>query len=175
VKIALVSAADDAARRVTRGDDAAFRVLVEATGARLYRLAVRMTGDRDEAADVLQTAFLRAHRGLRDGAWDGRARVETWLYRMVVNTALNARRDRARRARLVDARAATVAPQETRAEVAQLMKLVRDLPAEQRVTLVLKELEGLSSVEIARLLGCTEGAVEQRLVRARATLRAKRQ
>ena len=132
-----------------RGDAAAFRVVVDATGARLYRLAVRMTGDRDEADDVLQTAFLRAHRALVDGSWDGRARVETWLYRIVVNTALNAKRERARRARLVETRGATVAPQEARAEVTQLMKLVQELPAEQRAALILKELEGLSSGEIA--------------------------
>jgi RNA polymerase sigma-70 factor (ECF subfamily) len=172
-----VSLADDAARRVMRGDDGAFRVLVDATGARLYRLALRMTGDRDEADDVLQTAFLRAHRGLRDGSWDARARVETWLYRIVVNSALNARRDQARRAQLVDTRDAAVVgappPQELRADVVQLMCLVRELPREQRVALVLKELEGLSSIEIARLCDCSEGAVEQRLVRARATLRAR--
>lgn len=172
MKIAPVDV-DEAARRVMRGDAAAFAVIVAGAGARLYRLAVRMTGDRDEADDVVQEAFIRAHRALCDGAWDGRARLETWLYRIVVNTALNARRERVRRRRLVEVRDDPGPLQETQAEARQLMALVRELPREQQAALVLKELEGMTAAEIAAVLECSEGAVEQRLVRARATLRAR--
>lgn len=170
---------DEAAARVMRGDGGAFRVIVEGTSRRLYRLAVRMSGDGAEAEDVLQEAYLRAHQALCDGAWDGRARLTTWLYRIVVNTALNARRERARRLRPVaDAAGPAVAhaaapAQEERVAVAQLMTLVRALPANERAALVLKELEGMTSSEIGEVLGCSEGAVEQRLVRARAALRAR--
>lgn len=160
-----------------RGDGGAFRDIVVATSQRLHRLAVRMSGDAAEAEDVLQEAYLRAHQALCDGGWDRRARLETWLYRIVVNTALNARRDRGRRRRpiadgaLVDGVAA--AAQESRVAVTQLMALVRELPAGERAALVLKELEGMTASEIAEVLGCSEGAVEQRLVRARAALRAR--
>ena len=168
-----VSDVDEAARRVMRGDGSAFAAIVAGTSRRLYRLAVRMTGDRDEADDVLQNAFIRAHRALCDGGWDGRGKLETWLYRIVVNTALNARRQRRRQAQLVDTRGEAPPAQEAQAELAQLMALVRELPAEQRTVLVLKELEGMSANEIAEVLACSEGAVEQRLVRARATLRKR--
>jgi len=156
-----------------RGDAAAFAVIVAGTSAQLYRLAVRMTGDRDEADDVLQNAFIRAHRALCERAWDGRGKLETWLYRIVVNTALNARREKQRRLQLVDERRAAPPEQETQAELKQLMALVRELPDEQRTALLLKELEGLTAKEIAAVLDCSEGAVEQRLVRARATLRER--
>jgi RNA polymerase sigma-70 factor (ECF subfamily) len=166
-------AADAAARRVMRGDGNAFAIVVAETSVRLHRLAVRMTGDRDEAEDVLQESYVRAHRALVDGAWDERARVQTWLYRIVVNTALNERRQRLRRLKLVDARGPAEATQEREVEVRQLMALVRELPEEQRAALILKELEGMTAGEIADVLQCSEGAVEQRLVRARATLRAR--
>lgn len=163
-----------------RGDRAAFRDIVATTSRRLYRLAVRMTGDGTDAEDVLQEAYLRAHQALCDGGWDRRARVETWLYRIVVNTALNARRDRGRRRRAladgasVDGMAGAARPaQETSVAVAQLMALVRELPAGERAALVLKELEGMTASEIGEVLGCSEGAVEQRLVRARSALRAR--
>lgn len=159
-----------------RGDGAAFALIVAGTSGRLYRLAVRMTGDADEADDVLQNAYIRAHRALGDRGWDGRGKLETWLYRIVVNGALNARRERRRRLQLVDGRAdaGPLPPaQEQEVALAQLMALVGELPPEQRTALVLKELEGLTASEIAEVLECSEGAVEQRLVRARATLRER--
>jgi RNA polymerase sigma-70 factor (ECF subfamily) len=62
---------------------------------------------------------------------------------------------------------------EARLALAELADLLEALPEDQRVAIVLKSVEGLSTPEIARILDCSEGAVEQRLVRARATLRAR--
>jgi RNA polymerase sigma-70 factor (ECF subfamily) len=163
---------DELARRVADGDDDAFTALVAATTPKLHRLAVRMTGDADDAADLLQEAFLRAHRALGRSRWDGRARVDSWLYRVVVNAALNFRRSQSRQARpQLDA---TLAPdQESRVAALQAARLLAELPADQRTAFVLKEIEGLTSAEIANLCDCSEGAVEQRLVRARATLKKR--
>jgi RNA polymerase sigma-70 factor, ECF subfamily len=164
---------EDAARRAARGDARAFRAIVDATGERLYRLALRMTGDADDASDVLQEAYLRAHRALRMGEFRGTSQLETWLYRIVVNAALNHRRGRTRHARLVEPDRTTATSPDTSAEISRVMALVRELPPEQKAALVLKELEGHTSAEIGRLVGCSEGAVEQRLVRARETLRRR--
>lgn len=164
---------DDAARRVGRGDASAFGVLVTATEDRMYRLALRMTGSADDARDVVQDAYVRAHRALASHKWKGDSKVETWLYRIVLNTALNHRRGRERRARLADTGPAHPPSPETSADVLRLMKAVRDLPPDQRSAIVLKELEGHTSAEVGDILGCSEGAIEQRLLRARATLKKR--
>jgi RNA polymerase sigma-70 factor (ECF subfamily) len=164
---------DAVARRAGEGDGAAFRDLVDATRDRLYRLALRLTGDGDEAGDVLQDAYVRAHAALVNGKWKGESKVETWLYRIVLNTGINHRRGRKRTARVTSPMVPAPRSPELNAEVTRLLEAVRSLPRDQHEAVVLKELEGHTSAEIARLLGCTEGAVEQRLVRARANLRAR--
>jgi RNA polymerase sigma-70 factor (ECF subfamily) len=170
-----VATLDDAARAAAEGDAEAFGTLVRETSTTLFRLAARICGDADDAKDVLQETYLRAHRALLRSGWDGRARVQTWLYRITCNTALNLRRGRERR-RLRDHQAgqsSTEPRQEAAVMIARVIALVSELPHDQRVAIVLKELEGLTSREIAEIQGCSEGAVEQRLVRARITLRRR--
>jgi RNA polymerase sigma-70 factor (ECF subfamily) len=82
------------AARAARGDERAFAQLVEATIARVHRLCARMLGDAAEAEDVTQEVYVKAHDALLRGDFDGRAKVETWLHRIAVNTALNALRAR---------------------------------------------------------------------------------
>jgi len=165
------------ARAAAAGGGAAFASLVSATKDRLYRLAARVVGDPDDAADVLQDAYLKAYAGLRAGEFHEQSRVETWLYRVVLNVALNTRRARLRG----DSRAARAPSQavdaleqaNARLMLRELFEWMKQLPDEQCSALVLKELEGLSAREVAEVLGCSEGAVEQRLVRARSTLRKR--
>jgi RNA polymerase sigma-70 factor (ECF subfamily) len=164
---------DPLARRAAQGDRAAFRGLVEATQERFYRLAIRLTGDGDEASDLLQEAYLRAHAALGKGQWKGESKVETWMYRIVLNVGLNHRRSRKRTARLASPAISAPSSPEIGVELARLLDAVQELPPEQREAIVLKELEGHTAAEIAALLACTEGAVEQRLVRARSHLRAR--
>jgi RNA polymerase sigma-70 factor (ECF subfamily) len=133
-------------------------------------------GSVPDGEDVVQEAYLKAYRGLSEGRFDGRAQLRTWLGRIVVNTALDALRSRKRaptpRADLPEG-ADTNASAETRAALAELDAWLATLPPEQRVAIVLKSVEGYTSAEIAAALGCSEGAVEQRLVRARASLRQR--
>jgi RNA polymerase sigma-70 factor (ECF subfamily) len=169
---------EEAAQRVRQGDSSAFRTIVEATSGRLVRLGARILGSVTDAEDVVQEAYVKAHRSLVRGTFDGRSRVETWLYRIVVNGAIDAKRTR-RRAPvptdvLPDAGWDGAASAEAHVALTELDELLRDLPLEQRSALVLKSIEGLSATEIADLLSTTEGAVEQLLVRARATLRQRR-
>ena len=161
---------------VRSGDRAAFGAIVRATERAMFRVAARLLGDYDEAGDVLQDAYVRAFEALSSGEFVGRSSVSTWLYRVVTNASLDALRARKRR-RVVPIEEASEAgaPGDAEARIAlrELGALLDALPEEQRAALVLKELEGLSTVEVAKVLGTTEGAVEQRLVRARATLRTK--
>lgn len=140
----------------------------------LYRLACRLLGGAQDAEDVLQEVYERAWTALRRGRFRGDAEPLTWLYRITTNVALN-------RLRAQRAPEQTLPPDESvdtpRGEAAvalrELGAALALLPADQRAALVLKELEGLSTREVARVLERTEGAVEQLLVRARATLRAR--
>ncbi len=165
------------ARAASAGEAVAFASLVTATKDRLFRLASRIVGDPDDGADVLQDAYVKAYASLRAGQFREQSSVDTWLYRVVLSVALNARR-----ARLRGQRRAAQAPHpavdaleqaHARLHLRELFDWLRELPDEQCSVLVLKELEGLSSREVADVLGCSEGAVEQRLVRARAALRKR--
>lgn len=168
----------EAAQRVRRGDAAAFRCIVNATNVRLVRLSARILGNVTDAEDVVQEAYVKAFRSLTDGRFDGRSGLETWLYRIVTNTALDALRARGRRPVAADSAPEPAwdgrASAEARLALAELAGWLDALPPDQRGAIVLKAMEGLGSAEIAEILECSEGAVEQRLVRARATLRARR-
>ncbi len=169
-----MSSLEDAARRVQRGDVSAFRILVEATAARLVRLSARIMGSVSDGEDVVQEAYVKAYRALCDGQFDARARVETWLHRIVVNASLDARRKRARgRTEALDADVPIEGPAEATVALHELADWLDELPDDQRAALLLKA-DGMPSAEIGEVLGCSEGAVEQRLVRARAALRKRR-
>ncbi|HMJ56488.1 MAG TPA: RNA polymerase sigma factor [Polyangiaceae bacterium] len=171
---------EGAVERFLKGDAAAFQELVDATSARLVRLSARMLGNVADAEDVVQEAYVKAYRSLLDGQFDRRAKVETWLYRIVINATIDARRKRTRRVATVDVEEETAgletgdSPTEARLALTELADWLGELPPDQQATLVLKAVEGRESAEIAEILGCSEGAVEQRLVRARATLRQRR-
>jgi len=139
-------------------------------------LGLRILGDRSEAEDVVQGAYVNAHQALIEGRFDNRASVETWLYRIVTHAAIDAARRGKRIARLTRALMDVFTPSrvdpESRVELKQLAKWLHELPKDQYAALVLKVVEGLSTAEVATVLECSEGAVEQRLVRARAALRA---
>ena len=138
-------------------------------------MAVRLTGSFEDAEDVVQESYEKMVAAFKASAFLNRSAMEAWLYRVVANGALQVLRKR-KRARVYAEQAPRVeSPDraEQRAELSILASWLRDLPDEQCVALVLKELEGLSTAEVASVLECSEGAVEQRLVRARATLRAR--
>lgn len=174
-----MSLLEDAALKVIRGETSAFQLIVDETSARLLRLSARVLGNIEDAEDILQEAYVKAYRSLMAGGFDGRSKLETWLYRIVLNTAIDAKRKR-RKIFVTDDRAlgnAGYDPRgsaEARLALRELSDWLDELPEEQQIALLLRVVEGLSTAEAAKVLECSEGAVEQRLVRARATLRRKR-
>jgi RNA polymerase sigma-70 factor (ECF subfamily) len=158
--------------RAQEGDARAFEVLAGRHQAALYRLAVRVMGDRTEAEDALQEALIDAWR--RIGRFRGESAFSTWMYRVVTNRCLDMLR---RRPPLpVDRIGESAAPDspERSAEVdAGMVALRRELGSlrpELRICWVLRELEGLGYTEIAQITGASEDAVRGRIHRARVRL-----
>lgn len=163
-----------------RGDRDAFNELVRSTYRDIYALAYRLTGNRDDAGDVVQDAYVRAYRAIR--RFRGDSSFSTWMYRITSNCASThlSRRSRQRTEELssevpiVDLR-----PEQDpslRAEAAVLRhhldRAIRALPERLRQVVVLRDLHDLSHSEIAAELGITTSAAKVRLHRARQRLRA---
>ncbi|MGW1681784.1 RNA polymerase sigma factor [Saccharopolyspora sp. NPDC002376] len=153
------------------GDLEAFEVLLRRHQGRIYRIALRMLGNHQDAEDVVQEVFIQLWTAL--AAFAGTSAFTTWLYRIVVNRCLNHRRSRNPGVFSLDTECPT--PVAAGAEdVAMARERVRavyaaidDLVPQQRSVLVLCQLEGLSYRETAVVLGISEAAVRSRLSRAR--------
>src|SRR5919198_3405945 len=159
-----------------RGDQQAFEEVVRATHRQVYTQALRLVRDRHEAEDVAQEAYLRAFRGL--AGFRGDAQFETWLYRITANAAMSHLRRRGRFGDLLpDAEddrlepGASQLPADTPVDRQVLAEALASLPHAMRVAVVLKDVYGLSCLEIAEMDGSTEGAVKVRLHRARKRLK----
>jgi RNA polymerase sigma-70 factor, ECF subfamily len=172
-----------------RGDERACEQFVREQTPRLLALARRYFPQEADAEDVVQATFLQVFRAL-DG-FDGRAQLSTWTFRIAVNCALMKLRARSRRPELeIEALqprfasdghhaapiAAWAAPEDGTLERAELCAQVRAaialLPEHYRTVLVLRDLEGLSTLEAARVIGENENTTKIRLHRARLALRA---
>jgi RNA polymerase sigma-70 factor, ECF subfamily len=181
VEAALVVDLDELFLRVQGGDERAFRDVVGATSRALFRTAVRIVGSEAEAQEVVQDAYLRAFEALRDGQWQSSTRAQAWLLRIVTHGAIDLLRRRKARpqpmaedpSRDVDALADDGCGGERRIRMRELFRWLDELAPDQRAAVVLRHLEGLSNTEVARILQISEGAVEQRLLRAKAALRRK--
>jgi RNA polymerase sigma-70 factor (ECF subfamily) len=158
--------------RHVNGDSAAFSELVRRHQDRLWAVAIRTLGDREEAADAVQDALLSAYRAA--GSFRGDAKVSTWLHRIVVNACL----DRVRRQQ---SRPTVPLPDDDRHPAAgdalanrelatDLGRALAVLPAEQRVAVVLVDAQGYPLEEVSRLLGVPVGTVKSRCSRGRARL-----
>ena len=160
------------------GDPHAFGELVRRHQDRLWAVALRTLGDREEAADALQEALVSAFR--RAGSYRGEAAVTTWLHRIVVNACLD--RVRRRQARPWEPlpedqdRVAELAgdpvddPAGRLEQRTAVLAALRQLSPEQRAAIVLVDMEGYSVDEAAGVLGCAPGTVKSRCARGRARL-----
>jgi RNA polymerase sigma-70 factor (ECF subfamily) len=171
------------------GDPEAFGVLFGRHRDRLWAVALRTTGNPEDAADALQEAMISAFR--RAGSFRGDALVTTWLHRVVVNACLDRlRRNKVRAARplpddLEEYAARSAVPgallgaddrgdPETQAVLADRRRAVlaalEQLPPDQKAAVVLVDLEGYPVDEVARMLDCPPGTVKSRCSRGRSRL-----
>jgi RNA polymerase sigma-70 factor (ECF subfamily) len=166
--------------RLRAGDAPAFEELVMTYQHRVFGVALRMLGNRAEAEDVAQEAFVRAHRAL--GEFRGDAKLSTWLYaitsRLCLNRLASGERRMARQGedallRLSDAGPRPDAALERRELETALGRAIAELPEDRRIVVVLRDIEGLSYEEIAQALELELGTVRSRLHRARAELKEK--
>jgi RNA polymerase sigma-70 factor (ECF subfamily) len=175
--------------RARRGDRDAFGRLVRLHQRRVYAAVLHILGNHSDADDATQEAFVRAYRGL--ATFDGRADFFTWLYRIAVNTALNALRSGKRGAALSQrggteaahfggrpealGQAAPSPAQQAQqtSEVARVLEAVAELSPALRVTIVLATIEEVPHKQIAELLEIPEGTVAWRVNEARRLLRLR--
>lgn len=167
--------------RAKAGERGAFEELVRATYGEVYALAFRLTGDVDDACDVVQDSYLRAYRGMR--SFRGDAAFTTWMYRITANCAATSlvRRRRARHEPLEDDSPLADARPDHDPEAMAGASLERDrvstalqaLPPRLRAVVVLRDLYDLPHAAIAEELGISETAAKVRLHRARRKLRER--
>ena len=174
--------------RLCAGDEAAYETLVREQGGRMLSVARRLLRDEDEARDAVQEAFLSAFRSI--GSFEGQSLISTWLHRIVVNTALMRLRKRRTRnetsiddllPKFTDDGSHASAPKpwndasesalEREEDRAAVRAAIEKLPEIYRTVLLLRDVDGLSTEESAKLLGVTPNATKVRLHRAHQALK----
>jgi RNA polymerase sigma-70 factor (ECF subfamily) len=171
--------------RLQRGDESAFEELVRAHGGRLLSVARRFLGHSDDAQDAVQETFIKAFKAIH--TFEERAQLQTWLHRIVVNTALMKLRERRRKPeeriddllptfaadghQTVESREWSDAVFERKETAGVVRQAIAALPDQYRAVLVLRDLEERDTAETARILGTTTTNVKVRLHRARQALR----
>ncbi|HSB65853.1 MAG TPA: sigma-70 family RNA polymerase sigma factor [Anaerolineales bacterium] len=168
------------------GDAEEFSRLVDTYSSKIYRLAIKMLNQQQDAEDVLQETFVKAYRGLNN--FDGRSKLSTWLFRIATNEALMLIRKKHPETVSIDEPVETeegeqepiqiidwcclpeneLLSEETRAK---LDTAVQKLPERLRVVFLLRDINDLSTHETAEILGLSDTAVKTRLSRARLRLR----
>ena len=164
------------------GDMTALAILVDRHKDLVYRVAMQITKNSDDASDVLQDAFLKVYDSIN--AFRQESAFETWLYRIVVNLSIDAVKKRKRQqesmaslSEVSDVHQSQGIQQDPtrQAERNELQEwvtqAVNSLSIKHRAVVILHELEGLSHPQIADILDCSEGTVRSRLHYARKRLR----
>ena len=171
-------------RKVLNGDTNAYEALVREYEKSVYNLALRMTGNSEDAYDMSQEAFIKAYNSLT--TFRGDSKFSVWLYRIVSNVCLDYLRSRSRKPTVSlstenedgEEVELDIADEEQTPEKLLERGLTRDavrrgllsLPDDHRQILLLREIEGLSYDEISETLGLEVGTVKSRIFRARKKL-----
>lgn len=173
-------------KKAKKGDSAAFSDLMEQHFAMIYNLALRMSGNPDDASDLTQEVMIKLFKNI--GAFEGKSKFSTWVYRVASNTCLDELRKIKRKKTVsldaeyetedgsVGYEAEDTAPTpDVSAERSELKtivaKAVSRLGEEYRTAVILRDINGLSYTEIAEVIGCSVGTVKSRISRGRANLK----
>jgi RNA polymerase sigma-70 factor (ECF subfamily) len=155
------------------GDPAAFETLLRMHEVLVARTALRLTGNRQDAQDAAQEVFLRLHRNI--SRIDDSRNLPGWLYRVTVNVCRDIVRKRRNTDSLGDIQVAV--PSSTEADMGreQQLRLVEDalrtLPEKERAAVALRDIQGLSTREVAEILGSSEATVRSQISAARLKIR----
>lgn len=179
---------DDLLYRCQTGDRDAFQALVEKYQHKVYTIAYRFVGNEADAGDLAQEAFIKVYQKL--STFRGESSFRTWLYHIAANTCRDELRKRQNKrtlsldnlspqpgdgtARIEGVKSTMAGPEEVAAarEMQRNLQMVlNQLPAEQRLILIMREIQGFSYEEIAHQLECSLGTVKSRLSRARVALK----
>lgn len=168
-------------RAAVAGDRDAFDELVRAKRERVVRTAYQITGNLEDALDVAQGVFLKLWQGL--DRYDPARTFDTWVYRITVNAAIDSLRSKGPRGMMHplpdEAEEILPAPEPRSAEEkldlnllqSAFQRLAAGLAPKQRAAFVLREIEGRSTAEVARILDVTESTIRNHLLQARRILR----
>lgn len=173
--------------RVQQGDKSAFDLLVRKYQHRVIKLISRYVYDRSEVEDIAQESFIKAYRAIKN--FRGDSAFYTWLYRISINTAKNFLTSQSRKPRSFDIEGEGVeniegnenlhevdSPERKAlaAEIGQTVnRVVAGLAEDLREAITLREIDGLSYEEIAKVMDCPIGTVRSRIFRAREALDAE--
>jgi RNA polymerase sigma-70 factor (ECF subfamily) len=166
-------------RRAQAGDQDAFGEIVKRHWKRAFWTAYDVLYDHDRAQDVAQEAFVKVHRALQ--RYDLDRDFSSWLYRIVLNLAIDHKRRRDRDPtiatdkveEMMDARRAQMEDEEQAANVERVEVVLGQMPEKYRIPLKLKDIDGLSVEEVAAILDVSYSTVRWRLHKARAMFREK--
>ena len=169
-------------RKAGRGDAYAFEQLMTVHESKMYAVALRMCGNREDAQDCLQEAMLRVYRAI--SGFKGQSSFSTWVYRITMNSCLDElRRRKSRAAVSLDSMLESGfapsdesdTPEESSLRSEQkraLEKAIAQLPEDMRAAIVLRDIQGCSYDEIAQALDTNVGTIKSRISRGREKLRA---
>ncbi len=173
--------------RVRRGDKRAFDLLILKYQHKILSIVGRYLGDQNDVQDVSQETFIKAYRAIPN--FRGESAFYTWLYRIAVNTAKNHLVSKSRRPPNIDVdiddgefqnNSAVLRDNESpQASLATsqmeqvIFRSIENLPSELRIAVTLREFDGLSYEEIAKIMNCPVGTVRSRIFRAREAIEKK--
>ena len=167
--------------RAARGDAAAFNELLGAYEKKMYAVCLRMSGNHEDAQDCLQETMLRVYRAI--SGFKGQSTFSTWLYRVAMNTCLDElRKKRNRTSTSLDGLLeAGWSPSDefdtperhalNREKSAEIRRVIAELPEDMRAAIVLRDVQGFSYDEIAKILEANVGTIKSRISRGREKLR----
>ena len=168
-------------RRACKGDVQAFEELMQSHESRIYAIALRMMGNREDAQDCAQEAMVRIYRAM--GSFKGQSALATWIYRITMNTCLDElRRRKARKVTSLDSLVDNGwsptdtgdTPEEHGLRVEKqnaLNQAIQSLPDDMRAAIILRDVKGYSYDEIASILDANVGTIKSLISRGREKLR----
>lgn len=165
---------------ILKGNQRDYERLILKYQSNVFRTAMGLLHNREDAEDITQDVFIKVFQSLRD--FGGKAAFSTWLYRITINTSLNFIRKKKRQKLWLSLVAAFQQPSSGKQPDALIIEksereIIRNgiehLREKQRIAFVLSKYEELSQKEVAAIMGISEGAVEQLLIRAKYNLKKK--